>query len=118
MCLRETRLSHVPWITHAALRAVETEEGRASVAAPGSRPRALAGLCLRPRFLAQLLWASRPGVLPTALDQEAVRTEKDTRRDRQKDTEVGRETTQSCPTLCDSTGWSMPGFPVHFPGCL
>ena len=32
VCLRETRLSHVPWITHAALRAVETEEGRASVA--------------------------------------------------------------------------------------
>ena len=21
--------------------------------------------------------------------------------------------TQSCPTLCDSMDWSMPGFPVH-----
>ena len=22
--------------------------------------------------------------------------------------------TQSCPTLCDSMDWSMPGFPVHY----
>lgn len=59
------------------------------------------GTLLVPRFgipfvsglfrFAQLLWASRWGGLPTALDQEAVRTKKDTRRDRQKDTEIGRE---------------------------